>query len=68
MSAADEVFSAGNTEHEVFREKIRAALNFHSVDTLIEVPDFILAGYVIDNLRVRFAERQRLNQWEGRDE
>jgi hypothetical protein len=35
---------------EEFRKKLEVLINTESIDNLLNVPDFILAGYIIQNL------------------
>jgi hypothetical protein len=43
---------------ERFKEEVRAAINRSSIDNELNVPDWILADYVVSNLEAL----QRLNQ------
>lgn len=37
---------------EEFTEELRIAINRNSIDSAMNVPDFILAEYLVDHLRV----------------
>jgi hypothetical protein len=48
-----------------FHQKISEAINACSVDTELNIPDFILADYVVKNLHGLKIALQHSAQWKG---
>lgn len=46
-----------------FTEELRIAINRNSVDTAMNVPDYILAEYLVDHLRVLQKMGMKTAEW-----
>jgi hypothetical protein len=59
-----QLITNGETESE-FYGKIREAINFCSIDNELNIPDFILAEYVLKNLLALKQTLQASASWKG---
>lgn len=56
-----------SVESEEFRSELTALLNKHSIDTALDMPDFILSALIQENLSNLMVAHDARLAWQGRD-
>lgn len=47
----------------IFRQELEALIGKHEIDKLFDIPDYVLARYVVDMLMVHGSANERAKSW-----